>query len=202
MSAKPRPLLPVCLTPDVPSFDTHVCVSLTLHTAHTGAITSTAGLVAGIPALKLLGYDYSISMLPARPSLPAHTHTLTRALPRCIADLGLQCVILWRLLCSAIAQTACRQGLLLYSCCGGLCKLVPTHPHTLTSTHACKQEKLAFPSGQATYETIAAMATAGSLAIDRGRYLLRAAIAAALFTLCAYFVPQLSDPPILQNIGL
>ena len=46
------------------------------------------------------------------------------------------------------------------------------------------------------------MANAGSLAIDRGRYLVRAALGAALFTLAAYFIPQLADPPILQNIGV
>jgi hypothetical protein len=202
MSAKPRPLLPVCLTPDVPSFDTRVCITDASHCAHRRHhVHSWSGgwySCSQAARIRLLHQYAACSTFLAC----THAHAHTRALPRCIAYLGLQCVILWRLLCSAIAQTACRQGLLLYSCCGGLCKLVPTHPHTLTSTHACKQEKLAFPSGQATYETIAAMATAGSLAIDRGRYLLRAAIAAALFTLCAYFVPQLSDPPILQNIGL
>jgi uncharacterized oligopeptide transporter (OPT) family protein len=115
-----------------------------------GAITSTAGLVAGIPALKLLGYDYSTSAL-----------------------------IIWAF---SVAYF-------------GVFFALPLRSQVVV------KEKLAFPSGQATYETIVAMANAGDLALNRGRYLFRAAIAAAVFTIVAYFIPQLADPPILQNIG-
>jgi uncharacterized oligopeptide transporter (OPT) family protein len=64
------------------------------------------------------------------------------------------------------------------------------------------KEKLPFPSGKATYETIVAMASAGDIALRRGRYLLRGAIGAGLFTVVSYFVPQMATPPLLQNIGM
>ena len=64
------------------------------------------------------------------------------------------------------------------------------------------KEQLPFPSGTATYETIVAMASAGELALMRGKYLLNGAIGAAIFVLASYFVPQLANPPILENIGL
>ena len=64
------------------------------------------------------------------------------------------------------------------------------------------KEKLPFPSGTATYETIVAMASAGDLALKRGKYLLNGALVSAAYALCSYFVPQLANPPILQHIGL
>lgn len=64
------------------------------------------------------------------------------------------------------------------------------------------KEQLPFPSGTATYETIVAMASAGELALKRGKYLLNGAIGAAVFTFASYFIPQLASPPLFQNIGL
>ena len=115
-----------------------------------GAITSTAGLVAGIPALKMLGYDYTVGAL-----------------------------LVWAFSVSYF----------------GVFFALPLRKPLVV------KEKLAFPSGTATYETISAMATAGNLALDRGRYLLRAGLGAGAFALLAYFIPQLANPPILQNIG-
>ena len=64
------------------------------------------------------------------------------------------------------------------------------------------KEKLPFPSGIATYETIVAMAQAGDLALKRGTYLLYAGIGSGFYTVWSYFIPQLANPPIFQNIGL
>ncbi|MCB9778528.1 MAG: OPT/YSL family transporter [Alphaproteobacteria bacterium] len=57
-------------------------------------------------------------------------------------------------------------------------------------------EKLRFPTGTATAETIMAMFSGGGDAIEKSRTLVRWAIVAAVFTIAAYFVPQLGMPPI------
>jgi len=57
-------------------------------------------------------------------------------------------------------------------------------------------EKLRFPTGTATAETIIAMFTPGGDAIDKSRALLRWGIAAAVFTLAAFFISPLGGPPL------
>ncbi len=57
-------------------------------------------------------------------------------------------------------------------------------------------EKLRFPTGTATAETIMAMFSAGGGAKEKSRALLVWALGAGIFTLLAYFVPQLGHPPL------
>jgi len=57
-------------------------------------------------------------------------------------------------------------------------------------------EKLRFPTGTATAETIMAMFSEGGDAEEKSRALLKWALAAAVFTLAAYFIPQLGHPPL------
>ena len=57
-------------------------------------------------------------------------------------------------------------------------------------------EKLRFPTGTATAETIMAMFSEGGDAVEKSRALLKWALAAAVFTLAAYFIPQLGMPPL------
>ena len=56
-------------------------------------------------------------------------------------------------------------------------------------------DKLRFPTGTATAETILAMFAKAQEAIDKARALLWAGAAAGAFTLLTYFVPQLEMPP-------
>jgi len=56
-------------------------------------------------------------------------------------------------------------------------------------------EKLRFPTGTATAETIVSMFADGREALAQARVLLIGGIAAAVFTLAAFFVPQLGHPP-------
>ena len=127
--------------------------SMQCHSYYNTLIPSiaTAGLVGGIPALKLLGYDYPASTL-----------------------------LLWAF---SVAYF-------------GVFFALPLRRPLIV------KEKLPFPSGIATYETIVAMATAGELAIARGKALLWAGVGAGAFTLVSYFIPQFANPPILQHIGL
>ncbi|NNE07107.1 MAG: OPT/YSL family transporter [Gemmatimonadetes bacterium] len=62
-------------------------------------------------------------------------------------------------------------------------------------------EKLRFPTGTATAETIISMFAKGSTAVAQASALVRWAIAAALFTIVAFFVPQIQAPP-MEWIGL
>lgn len=57
-------------------------------------------------------------------------------------------------------------------------------------------EKLRFPTGTATAETIMAMFSEGGDAQAKSAALLKWALAAAVFTLAAYFIPQLGHPPL------
>ncbi len=57
-------------------------------------------------------------------------------------------------------------------------------------------EKLRFPTGTATAETIMAMFSEGGDAEEKSRALLKWALVAGVFTLAAYFIPQLGHPPL------
>jgi uncharacterized oligopeptide transporter (OPT) family protein len=59
-------------------------------------------------------------------------------------------------------------------------------------------EKLRFPTGTATAETILAMAGDAAEALSKSRALLWSGIIAGAFTLSSYFVPQLHEPPLAQ----
>ncbi len=61
-------------------------------------------------------------------------------------------------------------------------------------------EKLRFPTGTATANTIVAMFSSGGDAQAKARALVKWAIAAGVFTLAAYFVPQIGHPPLEVGI--
>jgi uncharacterized oligopeptide transporter (OPT) family protein len=62
-------------------------------------------------------------------------------------------------------------------------------------------EKLRFPTGTATAETIMAMFSSGEETLERSRTLVRWGIGAGIFTLAAFFIPQLGQPePALWGI--
>lgn len=63
-------------------------------------------------------------------------------------------------------------------------------------------DKLKFPTGTATAETITAMYSEASVAIAKARVLIFAGLFAGLFTLAYYFVPQLEQPPIHTWTGI
>ncbi|WP_145248517.1 OPT family oligopeptide transporter [Aeoliella mucimassa] len=63
-------------------------------------------------------------------------------------------------------------------------------------------DKLKFPTGTATAETITAMFSDGSVAIAKANYLLWSGAFAGIFTLSYYFVPQLESPPIDKWTGI
>ncbi|HAA54485.1 MAG TPA: hypothetical protein DCE42_06995 [Myxococcales bacterium] len=64
-------------------------------------------------------------------------------------------------------------------------------------------EKLRFPTGTATAETIMAMNAEAEEAVAKSSALLRAGLFAGAFTLATYFIPQLEMPPIKAlNISL
>ncbi len=62
-------------------------------------------------------------------------------------------------------------------------------------------EKLRFPTGTATAETIVSMFATGSQALAQASVLMKWGLFAALFTLIAFFVPQLGHPP-MEWVGL
>jgi uncharacterized oligopeptide transporter (OPT) family protein len=62
-------------------------------------------------------------------------------------------------------------------------------------------EKLRFPTGTATAETIMAMHGEAAAALAKARVLLWSGIVAGAFTLAYHFVPQLESPPLEQWIG-
>ena len=57
-------------------------------------------------------------------------------------------------------------------------------------------DKLRFPTGTATAETILAMFSEAGEALAKARVLIWAGVIAGLFTLTAHFIPQLESPPI------
>ena len=62
-------------------------------------------------------------------------------------------------------------------------------------------DKLRFPTGTATAETILAMFAKAQEAVDKARALLWTGAAAGAFTLVTYFVPQLEMPP-MEALGM
>lgn len=63
-------------------------------------------------------------------------------------------------------------------------------------------EKLRFPTGTATAETILAMVSEGSEALAKSRTLLWSGVFAGAFTLASHFVPQLLEPPLGEWLGI
>jgi len=63
-------------------------------------------------------------------------------------------------------------------------------------------EKLRFPTGTATAETIQAIFATGDEAKRKSKYLLYTALFAAILTLASFFIPALGHPPIVKWIGL
>ncbi len=118
--------------------------------AAAGTMTSAAGLLAAIPAMKMLGFEVGYLEL-----------TLWSF---AIANLGVFFAVPLR-----------RQMVLV--------------------------EKLRFPSGTATAETIVAMFSSGDETMGKASMLLRWGAIAAVFTLASFFIPQLGHPP-MAWIGL
>ena len=108
-----------------------------------GSMTSAAGLLAAIPAMGMLGYDFAWWQLT-----------------------------LWAL---AVAYL-------------GVFFAVPLRRQMVLV------EKLRFPTGTATAETIMAMFSEGGDAQEKSRALLKWALFAGVFTIAAYFIPQLGHP--------
>ena len=110
-----------------------------------GTMTSAAGLLAAIPAMRMLGYE-----------------------------LGYLELTLWAI---SVAYL-------------GVFFAVPLRRQMVV------EEKLRFPTGTATAETILAMfSTQGSETVEKARSLICWGIAAAVFSLAAFFLPQLGHPP-------
>lgn len=63
-------------------------------------------------------------------------------------------------------------------------------------------EKLRFPSGTATGQTIASMYSSGSDAVRKSSWLVKTAVFAALFSLLGFFVPQASEVPLHTWLGV
>lgn len=63
-------------------------------------------------------------------------------------------------------------------------------------------EKLRFPSGTATGQTIASMYSSGSDAVRKSSWLVKTAILAALFTLLGFFIPQTQHVPLHNWLGV
>ena len=63
-------------------------------------------------------------------------------------------------------------------------------------------DKLRFPTGTATAETILAMFSDAGEAVAKANVLVKAALFAGLFALTAYFIPQLESPPIYKWVEI
>ncbi|MEW6279382.1 MAG: OPT/YSL family transporter, partial [Candidatus Eremiobacterota bacterium] len=63
-------------------------------------------------------------------------------------------------------------------------------------------EKLRFPSGTATGETIAAMFSSGQEAVKKSSLLVKTALLAAVFTLVAFFVPPIQNVPLHKWLAI
>jgi uncharacterized oligopeptide transporter (OPT) family protein len=116
-----------------------------------GYMAGAAGLLSAIPAMKLLGYDFSWSAL-----------------------------VCWALAVSFL----------------GVFYAVPLRRQYI------EIDKLRFPEGTATAETILAMHSAAGDALAKARALIWAAVAAGAFTLTSFFVPQLERPPLDEWLGI
>jgi putative OPT family oligopeptide transporter len=116
-----------------------------------GAMASSAGLLAAIPALGMLGHEFSYWQLT-----------------------------LWA---GSVAWL-------------GIFYAVPLRRQMVV------EEKLRFPTGTATANTIIAMFGSGEDALLQSQALIRCAVAAGVFALASFFVPQLSDPPLHEWIPI
>lgn len=110
-----------------------------------GAMTSCAGLLSAVPAMQMLGHQFTATQL-----------------------------VLWA---ASVAWL-------------GVFFAVPLRRQMVLV------EKLRFPSGTATASTIAAIYSSGAEAIRKSRTLIRFALAAAAFTVAAFFVPELQQVPL------
>lgn len=138
-----------------------------------GTMTSAAGLLAAIPALGLI-YQEHVAKLPKDTVAQDAATTTLEHVPR----LGYLELTLWGLSVAFL----------------GIFFSIPLRRQMIL------QEKLRFPTGTATANTLMAMFSTGGDALEKARTLLGWAIGAALFTLTAYFIQPLSFPP-LQAIG-
>ncbi len=116
-----------------------------------GSMTSAAGLVAAIPAMKMLGYELTLVEL-----------------------------FVWTISVAYI----------------GVFFAVPLRRQMIIV------EKLRFPTGTATAETIRAVFATGEEAMRKSKTLLYMAAFAAVLTLASYFISPLGHPPIMKWIGL
>jgi len=116
-----------------------------------GSMTTAAGLVSAIPAMKMLGYELTMTEL-----------------------------FLWAI---SVAYL-------------GIFFAVPLRRQMIII------EKLRFPTGTATAETIQAIFATGDEAKRKSKALLNVALFAAVLTLASFFIPALGHPPLLKWIGL
>lgn len=134
-----------------------------------GTMTSAAGLLAAIPALGLILQEH-IAQLP-KDTIPAAEGA--PALEH-VPQLGYLELTLWGVSVAFL----------------GIFFSIPLRRQMIL------QEKLRFPTGTATANTLMAMFSTGGDALEKARTLLTWAVAAALFTLTAYFIQPLSFPPL------
>ncbi len=116
-----------------------------------GSMTSAAGFIAAIPAMKMLGYELSTFKL-----------------------------FIWTI---SIAYL-------------GVFFAVPLRKQMILI------EKLRFPTGTATAETIKAIFATGKESVKKSKALLYMILFAALLTLTSYFISPLGHPPIMKWVGL
>ena len=116
-----------------------------------GTMTSAAGLLAAIPAMRMLGYEFSWLELT-----------------------------LWAF---SVAYL-------------GVFFAVPLRKQMVIV------EKLRFPTGTATAETIMAMFASGSDALVKARALLWFGGGAFAFTIATHFIPVMEHPPVFELVGL
>lgn len=116
-----------------------------------GSMSSAAGLLAAVPAMKMLGYELSLFELFA-----------------------------WAISVAYI----------------GVFFAVPLRYQMVVV------EKLRFPTGTATAETIMAVYAKGEEAMKKSKILLKLALFAAVLTFISFFIPQVGMPPIVKAIGL
>jgi len=115
-----------------------------------GSMTSAAGLISAIPAMKMLGYELTVVEL-----------------------------FLWAI---SVAYL-------------GVFFAIPLR------TQMVVVEKLRFPTGTATAETIMAVFAKGEEAMRKSKALLYMALLAGVLTLGSFFVPDLGHPPIVKLLG-
>jgi uncharacterized oligopeptide transporter (OPT) family protein len=116
-----------------------------------GSMTSAAGLISAIPAMKMLGYELSITEL-----------------------------FFWAI---SVAYL-------------GVFFAVPLRNQMVVI------EKLRFPTGTATAETIMAVFAKGEVAMKKSKMLLTMGLIAGGLTLLSFFIPAVGHPPIIKMIGL